>query len=234
MTISLYPVFLVAGHCGVAGDMAAACKKRSAASRHLCRCARLCVRRSQGRISPCGRLDVAGPNGDVAGMALGKSILGALLGGYGGSRGGQEVDRLHARRREILFAVIAPLGILIGRIGCLQHGCCAGIVCQPAWFTLAGVDGKSRWPAVPAEIAFNALALATILVLRNRKILPGQHFHLYLMACGLFRFFHEFLRDTPRVAGPWSGYQIISLAVFGLGAWGFHPPTRAGGHRKLN
>lgn len=150
----------------------------------------------------------------------GKSILGALLGGYAGVEAVKKWTG-YTRPTGDLFAVIAPLGILIGRIGCLMHGCCAGIVCQPGWFTVTGPDGKTRWPAVPAEMAFNALALVAVLFLRRWKILPGQHFHLYLMACGLFRFLHEFLRDTPRVAGLLSGYQILSLAVFGLGAWGF-------------
>jgi prolipoprotein diacylglyceryltransferase len=41
------------------------------------------------------------------------------------------------------------------------------------------------------------------------------------MAYGLFRLAHEFLRETPRMFGPLSGYQIASLAVFGLGLGGF-------------
>ena len=52
-------------------------------------------------------------------------------------------------------------------------------------------------------------------------ILPGQHFHLYLMAYGVFRFVHEFWRDTPRIVGLMSGYQIAALAVAGLGLIGF-------------
>lgn len=150
----------------------------------------------------------------------GKSILGALLGGYAGVEAAKRLTG-YDRPTGDLFAIIAPLGILIGRIGCLMHGCCAGVVCRPAWFTITGPDGNPRWPAVPAEMAFNALALGMALILRSRHLLPGQHFHLYLMACGLFRFFHEFLRETPRVAGIFSGYQLVSLAVFGLGAWGF-------------
>jgi len=150
----------------------------------------------------------------------GKSILGALLGGYAGVEAAKRLTGYREATGDV-FAVIAPLGILLGRIGCLVHGCCAGVVCEPAWFTITGPDGRSRWPAVPAEIVFNAAALVAVLFLRARSLLPGQHFHLYLMACGLFRFFHEFLRDTPHVAGPLSGYQIASLAVFGLGAWGF-------------
>ena len=41
------------------------------------------------------------------------------------------------------------------------------------------------------------------------------------MAYGIFRFLHEFVRDTPRILGPISGYQMIALAVAMLGAIGF-------------
>lgn len=150
----------------------------------------------------------------------GKSILGALLGGYAGVEAAKKLTGYTSPTGD-LFAVIAPLGILLGRVGCLVHGCCPGVVCEKSWFTIPGADGLSRWPAVPVEMGFNAVVLGVVLVLRARKILPGQHFHLYLMACGVFRFFHEFLRETPRVAGVFSGYQLAALAVFALGAWGF-------------
>jgi phosphatidylglycerol:prolipoprotein diacylglycerol transferase len=57
--------------------------------------------------------------------------------------------------------------------------------------------------------------------MRWRKILPGQHFHIYLIAYGVFRFFHEFLRETPKVAGPLSGYQMVAAGVVALGTAGF-------------
>ena len=60
-----------------------------------------------------------------------------------------------------------------------------------------------------------------ILILRQQRRLAGQHFHVYLIAYGLFRFTHEFLRDTPRVAGPISGYQLIALSLAAFGAWVF-------------
>ena len=68
---------------------------------------------------------------------------------------------------------------------------------------------------------FNAFALAAALLLRRWKLLPGQHFHLYLIAYGIFRFLHEFLRASPRILGPLSGYQVAALAVALLGIIGF-------------
>ena len=119
------------------------------------------------------------------------------------------------------FAVIAPVGIMFGRVGCMIHGCCLGKECSVGWLSIPDTNGVLRWPASQMEFVFNALMLAVALVLRRQKLLPGQHFHIYLMAYGVFRFFHEFLRDTPTIIGPFSGYQIASLGIFILGAVGF-------------
>jgi phosphatidylglycerol:prolipoprotein diacylglycerol transferase len=68
---------------------------------------------------------------------------------------------------------------------------------------------------------FNLGAIAGFFCLRKISRLKGQHFHIYLMAYGGFRFFHEFLRDTPRVAGSLTGYQLAALVVMALGVAGF-------------
>ncbi len=175
--------------------------------------------------------------------ATGKTILGALLGGYLGVELAKKALGYRAATGD-LFAVVAPLGITFGRVGCLLHGCCLGKVCAPAWWTLRDAQGVARWPAVPAEIGFNLLALGVFLALRRsstRKArdpqtpepnvspkwpLAGQHFHLYLIAYGVFRFAHEFLRDTPRVGAALSGYQLAAVAVAALGIAGFRKRRR--------
>ena len=150
-------------------------------------------------------------------LAAGKSILGALLGGYLFV----EFAKRQVGYRQTTgddFALIAPVSIGLGRVGCLLHGCCLGTICAPSWYTIPDADGLSRWPAVPVELAFNVISLAFFLFLRQRKILPGQHFHLYLIGYGLFRFGHEFMRATPRLVGPFSGYQFAALIVALFGA----------------
>lgn len=146
----------------------------------------------------------------------GKSITGALLGGYGAV---ELTKWLTGYRRATgdLFAVIAPLGLMLGRVGCLTSGCCLGVACDPAWYTLTDRAGIVRWPAVPVELAFNGIVAASAIVCWRRGALRGQLFHVYLMAYGVFRFSHEFLRDTPRIVGPISGYQIVALGILALG-----------------
>jgi phosphatidylglycerol:prolipoprotein diacylglycerol transferase len=153
-------------------------------------------------------------------LATGKSITGALLGGYVAVELAKHWLHYLGRTGD-WFAVIVPVGIMLGRIGCLINGCCLGRACPPAWYTLNDASGVARWPAVPVEFLFNAVMLGVILLLRWGNVGRGQLFHLYLIAYGIFRFFHEFLRDTPPVVGPFSGYQFAALAVAALGFIGY-------------
>lgn len=158
-------------------------------------------------------------------LATGKSITGALLGGYAGV---EIAKRLLGYRRATgdWFAIIAPVGIMLGRVGCVLHGCCLGRACEAAWFTVNDAHGIARWPAAQVELLFNALALGGVLLLSWKKVQPGQHFHLYLMAYGMFRFVHEFWRETPQLLGPISGYQIAALGLVVLGAIGWRKRAR--------
>jgi phosphatidylglycerol:prolipoprotein diacylglycerol transferase len=153
-------------------------------------------------------------------LATGKSIVGALLGGYAAV----ELAKKQCGYREATgdwFATVVPLAVALGRVGCLLHGCCLGIACQPAWYTIRDPFGQARWPAVPVEMGFNLLCAAVFFAMRRKRLLPGQHFHIYLMAYGLFRFGHEFLRDTPRILGGLTGYQIAAAGCFILGLVGY-------------
>lgn len=149
-------------------------------------------------------------------IAAGKTILGALLGGYAGVEIAKKLVGLSEPTGD-WFAVGVPLSISAGRLGCLRYGCCQGIQLAPG----APLD---RWPAAPVELAFNLLFVAAILPLVRRKETSGswwsgQCFHLYLIAYGLFRFAHEFLRDTPKSAWGVGGYQVAALGLMVLGSW---------------
>ena len=164
-------------------------------------------------------------------LATGKTILGGLIGGYAGV----ELAKWLVGYKNATgdwFALVAPLTIMLGRVGCVVHGCCLGRVCSPAWFTTTDATGVARWPAALVELIFNGAFLLVALALRRARILPGQHFHIYLMAYGIFRFAHEYLRATPVIAGGLSGYQIAAVAVAVLGFVGFM--RRRGTKQGLN
>ena len=163
------------------------------------------------------------PAGDQRWLHLltGKSVTGALLGGFLGV----ELTKRLVGYKKITgdkFALIAPIGIIIGRIGCLTHGCCQGIACNLGPFSIRGPDGTAHWPAVPVEMLFNLLAVTAVVLLRRANRFPNQLFHLYLVAYGLFRFAHEFLRATPKPLAGLSGYQVIALLLALTGAIAYH------------
>ena len=166
---------------------------------------------------------VAGSDQRLLHWLTGKSVTGALLGGFIGVETAKKVLG-YTKATGDGFAAVVPLALIIGRIGCLYHGCCRGIPCD--------LGPLTYWPSVPVEIAFNLLAFLTFYNFRRFKFLPNQHFHLYLISYGLFRFVHEFMRATPKPFLGLSGYQIVALilAITGLVAFlrrRAHPPLEA-------
>jgi phosphatidylglycerol:prolipoprotein diacylglycerol transferase len=149
--------------------------------------------------------------------ATGKSVLGGLLGAYAGVELTKHLTG-HKQSTGDAFAVIVPIGILLGRVGCYLNGCCLGKPTAGV-FAARDVSGITRWPAPFVEGAFQIVMLIMILLLQRRGLLRDRLFFLYLTTYGLFRFFHEFLRDTPKIVVGVSGYQIIALFMAALG-WG--------------
>lgn len=151
-------------------------------------------------------------------LATGKSVLGGLLGGYAGV---EIMKKLvgHQRSTGDAFALILPIGLLLGRAGCLLHGCCLGKpVAANFLLTLRDRAGQARWPAAPAEMIFLVVMFLLILRWQRQGTFRDRLFFLFLAAYGAFRFLHEWLRDTPKWLGLVSGYQIIALAMAMIGA----------------
>ncbi|MCC6909569.1 MAG: prolipoprotein diacylglyceryl transferase [Phycisphaerales bacterium] len=151
-------------------------------------------------------------------LLTGRSITGGLLGGYAAV----EFVKWRTGYRQATgdaFALIVPIGLMLGRLGCWIEGCCQGALCAEHWWSLNDSADLSRWPVVPLEIAFNATFFTWALAARRFRWLRGNQFHVYLIAYGLFRFVEEIARDTARIGEtPFSAYQVIALAiaVFGI------------------
>lgn len=149
---------------------------------------------------------------------VGRTILGALLGGYLGVEAGKKLAG-YAQPTGDVFALAVPIGVALGRIGCLLHGCCPGVVCVEGWWSLAGADGLSRWPAAWVELGFNLTAAVLLFVMYRRGVFRHQLFHLYLLAYAIFRIAHEPMRDTPRIYAGISGYQVLAGVILVFTAW---------------
>ena len=158
--------------------------------------------------------------GDWVALVTGRSITGALLGGYAAVELAKWMMRDRTPTGDF-FALIAPLGIALGRVGCILQGCCTGVACEPAWWTVGHHDGVAHWPAAQAELLFNLVFLAWALLAARAGWLPGNRFHVYLIAYGLFRLVHEPLRAVPPLAptvlGPVTGYQVLAAITAMLG-----------------
>lgn len=159
----------------------------------------------------------------------GRSVAGALLGGYATV---ELAKRWVGWTRPTgdLFALTVPLSLAIGRIGCVMAGCCQGIVCEESFarFGVVAHDalGQARWPAAQVELLFNAAFFLWAIAASRFGWQRTQRFHVYLVAYGLFRFAHEFLRDDPRWFGPISGYHAVALGLVALGAWRYRVRAR--------
>jgi phosphatidylglycerol---prolipoprotein diacylglyceryl transferase len=145
----------------------------------------------------------------------GRSLAGALLFGFLGAEAAKPLLRYDIPPND-RFAIVLPFSIGIGRIGCLIVGCCRGVPFDGPWAISYG-DGIPRHPVPVYEMLFHFLMGFVLIALWRRQILFGRLFALYLAGYGVFRFFSEFVRETPKVFGDLSAYQIMALMMIVAG-----------------
>ena len=160
-------------------------------------------------------------------LATGKRILGGLLGGYGGV---ELMKWLIGYKKSTgdAFALIMPLGIALGRVGCWLQGCCLGKPTTLKLLAARDQAGIMRWPSAQVELVFQLIMFALMFSLRKNPRFESRLIFLYFAAYGTFRFVHEWMRDTPQMALGLSGYQFISLGLAILGSVMF---VRRGRHQ---
>ena len=149
-------------------------------------------------------------------LLSGRSITGALIGGFLAAELAKPVVgyRLPPNDR---FAAILPFSIGIGRIGCFFTGCCGGVPYQ-GFCAIPNKEGVLSHPAQLYEMLFQfAIGLVFIYCVK-RRVLFGHLFSVYLIVYGLFRFFTEPLRLTPKTFSGYSGYQVLAVVMIFLGS----------------
>ena len=95
-------------------------------------------------------------------------------------------------------------------------GCCRGLPYDGPW-AITYSDGIPRHPAPLYEMVFHWAMGFLLIALWRRHLLFGRLFAFYLASYGVFRFFTEYLRETPKAYGDLSAYQIMSLAMIVAG-----------------
>lgn len=118
------------------------------------------------------------------------------------------------------FAMVLPFSVAIGRIGCLLAGCCRGLFFDSR-FSIEYSDHITRHAIPFYEMTFHVSMGILFVNLVRRKKCEGQIFALYLMSYGGFRFFTEFMRETPKTYGNFSLYQWLCLAMLACGMMSF-------------
>lgn len=191
---------------------------------------------------------------------VGEQFIGDFASGgealYGGMAGGIAAGILLAKWWRLPLATLTdavsvalPIGIAVGRIGCLSVGCCHGSPCSSAWYSveypkavdvrgqIVGTEAFVRHlqegritesagrsapvHAVPIYESGACVAIASVMyLLWRRRIATGHLLPLFLILYSAWRFVAEYFRVEPRIGeSPFTIYQAIS-AVVCLGAMG--------------
>jgi phosphatidylglycerol:prolipoprotein diacylglycerol transferase len=157
---------------------------------------------------------------------------------YGGLIAALAVAWWYLRRTKLplletadVFAPAIALGHGIGRLGCFSAGCCWGVLCDRPWAVTFRNPVANDVTGVPLNVplhptqlyeSFAEFAIFAILYWRIRR--PhgkGAIIGLYLMLYSAVRFVVEFYRYHEQGnlwGGPLDTSQVISLALFALGA----------------
>ena len=141
----------------------------------------------------------------------GKTVLGALTGGYLGGELGKKIFGVDFSTGDAL-AVALPVGQALGRLGCFLADCCYGTHSALPWATESW--GAARHPVQLYEAALCLLLAGGLFAIRKRPRPAGHLFRYYLIAYVSIRFVLEFFRGDPQhMVGPLSWAQVYCLIV---------------------
>jgi phosphatidylglycerol---prolipoprotein diacylglyceryl transferase len=156
----------------------------------------------------------------------GKSLIGALVGGYLGIALTKRWFG-YTRSTGDAYLLAIPVATAIGRIGCYLSELPLGTPTGLPWGVSVSGDaaalfarcpgcGGPMHPSMLYEIGFNVLAVFVIVRYRDRVPVPGDALKLYLLAAGVFRFFVEFVRGNEPQALGLTGPQWVLIPLIAL------------------
>ena len=162
----------------------------------------------------------------------GKSIIGALVGGYVAIA---LAKRALGYRRSTgdAYVLAIPVATAIGRIGCFLSELPLGTPTSLPWAVRVDPTAAAAFTACPGcdlpmhptmlyEIGFNVVAAVLLWRFRSRVPAPGDALKLYLLSAAMFRFLVEFIRTSPRqvldlTAPQWVLLPLIALLLLHFG-----------------
>lgn len=156
----------------------------------------------------------------------GKSLIGALAGGYLAIALTKRAFR-YTRSTGDAYVLAIPVATVIGRIGCLLSELPLGTPTELPWGVTVSAEAAAAFARCPGctlpmhpsmlyEIGFNLVAIAVILRWRDLVPVPGDALKIYLLAAGVFRFLVEFVRGNEVQALGLTGPQWVLIPFVGL------------------
>ena len=168
----------------------------------------------------------------------GKSIIGAVAGGYLGI---VLAKRAFGYRRSTgdSYALAIPIATAIGRVGCFLTELPLGTPTTLPWGMTVSPAAAASFASCPGclgpmhptmiyEIAFNLIAAVLIWRFRRWVPVPGDTLKLYLVGAGVFRFLVEYLRTSPPQALGLTAPQWVLIPMLALLAVHFGREIRRG------
>ena len=177
---------------------------------------------------------------NIIGFAQGGLVVfGSILGGILGALIFMLRNKMPMLRTFDILATAVPLGMAIGRIGCLLNGCCFGCVTDAPWGIVFPVGSPAHWhqmthglvpvnsdvvlPVHPTQIYSSILALllcGILLLLRQLRFYQerdGLVLASFMILYSVGRFFIEILRtDEDSFFGTGLTISQNVSIVFGL------------------
>jgi prolipoprotein diacylglyceryltransferase len=171
----------------------------------------------------------------------GKSLIGALAGGYLGIAIAKRATG-YTRSTGDAYLLAIPVATAIGRLGCFLSELPLGTPTDLPWGLAVSPEAAAAFARCPGcdvamhpsmlyEIAFNLVAAVIIVRYRARVPVPGDGLRLYLLAAGLFRFLVEFVRGNESQALGLTGPQWVLIPLVGLLVVHFVRQWRRGAYR---
>jgi len=156
----------------------------------------------------------------------GKSLIGALAGGYLAITVAKRAFG-YTRSTGDAYVLAIPIATAIGRIGCFLSELPLGTPTTLPWgisvspeaaaaFVRCPDCGLPMHPSMLYEIGFNLIAALVILRYRDRVPVPGDALKAYLLAAGVFRFMVEFVRANEPQALGLTGPQWVLIPLIAL------------------
>jgi phosphatidylglycerol---prolipoprotein diacylglyceryl transferase len=175
------------------------------------------------RVDEYGRVLDAGVPLTFALLHGGKSIIGAVAGGY---LGGVLAKRAlgYTRSTGDAYVLALPIAAAIGRLGCFLAELPLGTATRLPWGISVDAEAAAAFPRCPDcdlpmhpsmlyEIGFNLVAIAVIVWARPRVPVQGDLLKAYLLAAAVFRFGVESVRGNEVQALGLTGPQLVLVPL---------------------